>query len=215
MMEHPSHSARLRAHNLAHWDAMQAHRFVADIQADALPDAVFANYLRYEHRFVETAVTIFGHALVKAPDFASKRWLAGVLHALATEQIPYFEAMFARLGITALPPEAVLPEPVRAFDRGMLEIAANGSYHDAIVAMMCAEWMYSEWCGAAARKTISHPGIRAWVDLHADEAFTRQALWLREQIDSIPDEHFDFAGANAVFAKALALEIDFHSAAYQ
>ncbi|MFM0736357.1 TenA family protein [Paraburkholderia xenovorans] len=215
MMVRLSHSERLKAQNIERWNEMQAHRFVRDIKRNVLPDAVFANYLRYEHLFVETAITIFGYALVKAPDLASKRWLAGVLHALATEQIPYFEAVFDALDVKPLSPDDSLPDHVRAFNYGMLEIAEKGSFHDVIVAMMCAEWMYADWCAEAGQVAIANQSINAWVLLHTDETFRKQALWLRHQIDSLPDAQFDFEQTNAVFAKALALEIDFHSAAYE
>jgi thiaminase/transcriptional activator TenA len=214
-MERQSHSERLKAKNLERWNEMQSHRFVRDITGNVLPDAVFSNYLRYENLFVETAITIFGHALVKAPDLASKRWLAGVLHALSTEQIPYFESVFQTLDVRPLSPDDTLPAHVRAFNYGMLEIAEKGSYYDIVVAMMCAEWMYADWCAAAEQGAISNPSIVAWVRLHTDEAFRKQALWLRQQIDLLPDAQFDFERANAVFSKALALEIDFHSAAYE
>jgi thiaminase/transcriptional activator TenA len=214
-MEPQSHSERLKAKNLERWNEMQSHRFVRDIKGNVLPGAVFANYLRYEHLFVETAITIFGYALVKAPDLASKRWLAGVLHALSTEQIPYFESVFDSLDVQPLSPGDLLPRHVKAFNQEMLEIAEKGSYYDVIVAMMCAEWMYADWCAAAGQGSIANQSISAWVLLHTDETFKKQALWLKRRIDSLPDAHFDFERANAVFAKALALEIDFHSAAYE
>ena len=74
---------------------MQAHRFVAEIEEDRLSATAFKAYLIYECDFVETAMLIFGHMLVKAPGLAERRWLAGVLQALAVDQIGYFERAFA------------------------------------------------------------------------------------------------------------------------
>ena len=71
-------SEQIRAAHLDVWDAMQAHRFVTEIEADTLSDAAFKAYLVYECDFVETAMLIFGHMLVKAPGLAERRWLAGV-----------------------------------------------------------------------------------------------------------------------------------------
>ncbi|MGI4855606.1 MAG: TenA family protein [Janthinobacterium lividum] len=213
-MEGQSNSTQLRERNLALWNAMQAHPFVTDIKADSLARSVFENYLRYEQLFVETAITIFGHALVKAPELSKKRWLAGVLHALSTEQIAYFETVFQSLGLRPAASDSVLPDRVRAFNDGMLDIAAQGSYYDVIIAMMCAEWMYAQWCEAAAATPISDPNIRAWVMLHTDVAFRQQAAWLRNEVDRIPEREFDFERANMIFEEALSLEIGFHSAAY-
>jgi len=215
MMERQSHSDHLQEKNRVLWNEMQAHAFVEDIKHDSLAKKVFHNYLQYEHLFVETAITIFGHALVKAPDLARKRWLAGVLHALSTEQIPYFEAVFNALDVRPVSDRDALPARVVAFNSGMLEIAANGSYHDVITAMMCAEWMYAEWCQAAACNPISDPNVKAWVLLHTDTAFLNQAAWLKNEIDTIPPADFDFERTNEIFSKALSLEIGFHSAAYE
>src|ERR1700759_2781335 len=93
-------SERIRAANLDVWDAMQAHRFVAEIERDQLSPVAFKAYLIYECDFVETAMLIFGHMLVKAPGLAERRWLAGVLQALAVDQIGYFEEAFAAVGVT-------------------------------------------------------------------------------------------------------------------
>jgi hypothetical protein len=53
-------SDKIRSENAGLWDAMQAHRFVAEIESDRLPDEVFKSYLVYECDFVETAMLIFG-----------------------------------------------------------------------------------------------------------------------------------------------------------
>jgi thiaminase/transcriptional activator TenA len=38
--------------------------------------------------------------------------------------------------------------------------------------------------------------------------------WLRGQVDGWSAHQFDFERSSAIFRKVLALEIDFHSAAY-
>src|SRR5262249_8435343 len=81
------------------WEAMQAHRFVREIEADRLAPAVFHRYLAYENAFVETAISIFGHLLVKAPGLAEQRWLIGVLKALSEDQITYFREAFQEIGL--------------------------------------------------------------------------------------------------------------------
>jgi thiaminase/transcriptional activator TenA len=88
-------SNRIQAANRRVWDAMQDHRFVTAIEQDRLPLEVFKAYLVYECEFVETAMLIFGHMLIKAPRLSERRWLAGALQALAVDQIGYFERTFA------------------------------------------------------------------------------------------------------------------------
>lgn len=205
-------SERLRAANLDVWDAMQAHRFVVEIEEDRLPAQAFKTYLIYECDFVETAMLIFGHMLIKAPGLAERRWLAGVLQALATDQIGYFEDAFVAVGVTRADRERALPASVLAFRDGMLAIARDGSYLDGVAIMLAAEWMYATWCARAAQQPISDPIVRQWVGLHAEPAFLAQADWLRRQIDAAgPAEE---AALSRRFRQALELEIAFHAAPF-
>lgn len=205
-------SERLRAANRELWDAMQAHRFVRDIEADALPRAVFRRYVVYERAFVGTAILIFGHALLNAPDLAARRWLCGVLAGLGGAQFDYFDRVFATVGLPSEAGDAALPA---AFDGGMLRVAAGGRYLDTLTVMLAAEWMYATWCARAHRRPISDPAIAEWVQLHAEPAFLAQADWLRAQIDAAAVDATAFERLSGLFGHALQLEIDFHSAPYE
>jgi thiaminase/transcriptional activator TenA len=199
------------------WNAMQTHRFVRDIEEDRLDPAVFHRYLAYESAFVETAISIFGHLLVKAPGLSEQCWMIGVLKSLSEEQITYFRDAFQEIGL----PESAwhgiaLPMPVVAFQQSMLAFAAHGPYVEGVAAMFAAEWMYWHWCRKAASRRISDPVLRRWVDLHAAEGFAAQARWLKEQID-VAGTTLSLDGrrrVSTVFSLALRLEIDFHAAAY-
>lgn len=207
-------SQRLLDANRDAWDAMQAHRFVQDIEADRLPAEVFERYLVFEHRFVETAVLIFGHAMLKAPGIAQRRWLIGVLHALSTEQLSAFDRFFAALGVVPAAADEMLPAAVQAFDHGMLEMAEEGGYCDVLAVMLAAEWMYATWCSRAHAAPISSPELRRWVALHAEPGFLDQAAWLRAELDACAMDEDGVARLSARFRRALELEIAFHDAAY-
>lgn len=205
----------IRADAAPAWDAMQRHRFVQAIEEDRLSPDAFKAYLIYECDFVETAMLIFGHMLVKAPGLAERRWLAGVLQALATEQIGYFERTFAALGITPEERAHPLPTSVRDFRDGMLAVARDGSYLDGVVIMLAAEWMYATWCARAAQRPIGNAELKRWVDLHAEPGFLAQAAWLRNQIDGSADgSPAQRAHLAALFGRALKLEIAFHDAPF-
>ncbi len=210
----PALSQRLLSANQDVWDAMQAHRFVRDVEAGRLPEEAFARYLGFEHRFVETAILIFGHALLKAPEPVQRHRLIGVLHALSTEQLPAFDRFFGALGIAPAGADAALPTAVREFDRGMLRMAEEGAYADVIAIMLAAEWMYATWCGRAKARDapVASPELRRWVTLHTEPGFLGQVAWLRAEIDACPDS--DFARLSSQFGRALELEIAFHEAAY-
>lgn len=196
------------------WDAMQSHRFVRDIEADRLPAEVFARYLVFEHRFVETAVLIFGRAMLKAPGMAQRHRLIAVLHALSTEQLPAFSSFFAALGIEPAEKDEALPAAVQEFDRGMLRMAEEGGYCEVVAIVLAAEWMYATWCGRACAAPISSPGLRRWVALHTEPAFVGQVAWLRAEMDACAADEGSAARLSSLFRRALELEIAFHEAAY-
>lgn len=197
------------------WDAMQAHRFVRDIEADRLPPEALLRYLSFESDFVETALLIFGHAMLKAPGFAQRRALIAVLRGLAEDQVPYFERSFRALGARPAP-RGDFPPQVAIFRDGMLAVAERGAYEDILATMLAAEWTYATWCARAARGAISDPVLREWVRVHAQEPFLAGVAWLRAEIDrageglSAPRK----AHAAACFRRALELEIGFHDAPY-
>jgi thiaminase (transcriptional activator TenA) len=214
----PSFSESLRDANLDVWQAMLAHRFVRDVTEDRLPLPVFRRYLVYEHAFVETAVAIFGYALVKAPGIAEQRKLAKVLDALLNDQLDYFPRAFADLGIAKDERrDAALPPAAAGLADGMIGFAAHGGYEEAMTAMLAAEWMYATWCAVAAATPSRVPQIRDWVDLHTAEDFTAQARWLRAEIDRLgpylpPHRR---AGCRRIFRRALELEMEFHAVPYE
>jgi len=208
-------SEQILRENKAVLDAMVGHRFVEDIKSDRLPKAVFERYLVFEGAFVDTAISIFAFAAAKAETIAQKRWLIGVLDALANQQIAYFEKTFIERGIDPAASDTSIRE-VAAFRNGMLTISRDGGYLDTVAAMFAAEWMYWTWSKEAARRPISDPLLREWVDLHAHEDFAAQALWLKAELDSAgegmaPEERSRLSG---IFGKAQALEIAFPDAPY-
>lgn len=209
-----SPSGWIRAQNAALWDAMQAHRLVIDIEHDRLPMDVLRRYFVFEHAFVETAVLIFAHALLKAPGFAQQRRLIATLSALAEAQLVWFEACFAALDIDGGKP--VLPQAVETFASGMLSIAAEGSYVDIVTIMLAAEWMYATWSVRCNGRPSAEPMLRSWVQLHAEPDFLSGVDWLRAEVDREAAGLDDTGRARiaSLFGRALALEIDFHTAAY-
>jgi thiaminase/transcriptional activator TenA len=144
-----------------------------------------------------------------------RRWLIGVLNVLANHQIVYFERTFAARCIDKNDYDVDLPAVAR-FRDGMLAIARDGSFIHTVAAMFAAEWMYWTWSKQAEQNTISDPLLAEWVGLHTDETFAAQATWLKDRLDEAGEtmDEGERAHLSAVFAKAMRLEIDFHSAAY-
>lgn len=208
-------SQQMLRENAVVFEAMVRHRFVEDIKANRLRPDVFDRYLVYEGAFVETAISIFAFAVAKADCIAQKRWLISVLDALANQQIPYFEKTFAARGLDIGAFDVGRPE-VADFRDGMLSIARDGGFLDTVAAMFAAEWMYWTWSTEAASYEIGDPLLREWVNLHAHEDFTAQAIWLKQQLDEAGEKlgTGKRARLNSVFGHVLRLEIAFHEAPY-
>lgn len=199
------------------WTRMVGHRFTQDMATDSLPPDAMLRYLVYEHGFVETAVTIFGYALVKAPTITEQVKLVETLRSLTTDQLAYFDRVFERLGVSAEQrASTVTPLGVLAFREGMLSLAAHGTYEEIIAGMAAAEWMYLTWSQAAPQRHPSHSVCAEWVALHVDPQFAGQVAWLLEQLDrlgpSLPLSRQQKLAA--AFHRTLVLEIGFHDAPY-
>ena len=207
----------LRARSEPLWTRMTTHRFTREIADDSLAAEAFQRYLVYEHAFVETAVTIFGYALVRAPSIAEQTRLVTVLGGLTGEQIGYFQRVFDALGVSDEDrAQPVLPPAVRAFRDGMLAVAAHGEYEEILAAMVAAEWMYLTWSRVAHRRRPRDPRGAEWVALHVAPDFAGQVDWMRQQLDWLGPMLAPFRQerAAAAFRRTLELEIDFHDAPY-
>lgn len=206
----------LRARHRKSWKAMIDHRFTRDLTANQMPMAVFGRYLRYEHDFVRTAISIFGFAVARAPSFSDQVHLIDVLQALAAGQDGFFEKAFRtmKIDVKALA-EDKLPSSATGLRDGSLAIAEHGSFEEIIAMMLAAEWVYLTWCRAAHGR-IESPLAAEWVAMHVDATFTSQVDWLKRTINTRgpavpPDEQENCA---AIFGRMLDLEIAFHHAPY-
>ena len=163
---------------------MVGHRMTRDMAADTLPADVLLRYLVYEHGFVETAVTIFGYALVKAPGIAEQTRLAAALQGLTTDQLAWFRRVFDALGVSDDQRVVADPPPaVSAFRDGMLSLAVHGTYEEILAGMAAAEWMYLTWSRTAHAHRPSDPVCGEWIALHVAPPFTDQVDWLLDELD--------------------------------
>ena len=62
----------LRAASEPGWSQAVGHRFVRELFAGAVPDAVMARYLIQDHRFLDSFLTLLGAVLASADTFGAK-----------------------------------------------------------------------------------------------------------------------------------------------
>lgn len=202
-------STRLRRENAELLSGFLYHEFFQKVADGSLSQSQRDAYFHFEHRFVQQAVTIFGHILMKAPTFASQTHIVGILNGLATDQINTFGAIFRQTGAA---PCAPWPGSTSRFCDGMTAIAQRGGYRAGLAAMLASEWTYAEVSERLTRGGLSDPLLHDWFALHTPEPYIRGVAWLQAELDAQPLDATSEADASEAFRQAVDLEIAFHSA---
>src|ERR1700724_2608285 len=89
----------LRAASEAGWSHAVQHRFVNELFAGAVPDAVMARYLIQDHRFLDSFLVLLGAALASADTFAARLRFGRFIGMVSAEENTYFlqDARHSRL----------------------------------------------------------------------------------------------------------------------
>src|SRR6202007_2933247 len=136
----------LRAASEAGWSHAVQHRFVNELFAGAVPDAVMARYLIQDHRFLDSFLILLGAALASADTFAARLRFGRFIGMISGGENSYFLRGFQALGVTeerrAADPDT---QPTIGFKAIMREAAATRSYAAALSVLVVAEWLYLDW----------------------------------------------------------------------
>ena len=174
----------LRGRSEPDWTAAVEHRFVEELAAGTIDDAVFRRYLLEDYAFLDALVGTFGHAVGDAPDMHARSALVEFLAVLTDDEDDYFERSFEALDVaesTYADPEPT--ETTRAFEDLLGRAARDGGYAETLAVLVPAEWVYLTW---AENHADADPGafyLREWIDLHANDGFRSFVGWLREELD--------------------------------
>jgi thiaminase/transcriptional activator TenA len=118
----------LRAASEPGWSDTVGHRFVKELFAGAVPDAVMARYLIQDHRFLDSFLTLLGVALATADTFEARLRFGRFIGMVSSEGNTYFLRAFEVLGVTedmrAADPDAQ-PSAAASWRRGVVIGAAG------------------------------------------------------------------------------------------
>ncbi|MGY6548951.1 MAG: TenA family protein [Roseinatronobacter sp.] len=203
-------AAQIRQANAAALPGFLEHPFFVQAARGVLRPQARDAYFHYEHRFVEQAVTVFGHLLVKAPDFGAQTHLVAILGGLVTDQTALFARILQQIGP---PPPKPWPVAVAEFCDGMTAIAAQGAYHEGLAAMLAAEWTYAQVSRKLVAAGLADPLLHDWFALHVEDGFLDGVRWLEAELDRCVRDPDAMAQACDAFGRAVQIEIAFHSAA--
>jgi thiaminase/transcriptional activator TenA len=203
----------LRAASEPGWSDAVGHRFVRELFAGAVPNAVMARYLIQDHRFLDSFLTLLGATLASADTFEAKLRFGRFIGLMSGEENTYFLRAFDALGVTedrrAVDPDTL---PTAGFKAIMCEAAETRSYAAALSVLVVAEWLYIDWASRAPRPLPDNFVHAQWITLHDNPDFRSFVDFLRAELDRVGAAHAD--QCRDFFRRAVALELSFFEAAY-
>src|SRR3954469_15121779 len=174
----------MRAASEVGWSHAVQHRFVNELFAGAVPDAVMARYLIQDHRFLDNFLTLLGAALASADTFAAKLRFGRFIGTMSSDENTYFVRAFEALGVTedrrAADPDT---PPTAGFKAIMREAAQTRSYAAALSVLVVAEWLYLDWASRAPRPLPGNFVHAEWIALHDSPDFRGFVDFLRSELD--------------------------------
>jgi thiaminase (transcriptional activator TenA) len=174
----------LRAASEPGWSQAVGHRFVKELFAGAVPDAVMARYLIQDHRFLDSFLMLLGAALASADTFAARLRFGRFIGMMSGEENTYFLRAFEALGVTearrAADPDT---QPTTGFKAIMREAAETRSYAATLSVLVVAEWLYLDWATRAPRPLPDNFVHAEWITLHDYPDFRSFVDFLRAELD--------------------------------
>ena len=196
-------SAELRERHAEVWDAAVGHRFVDELGAGTVDDAVLARYLAQDALFLDAFVALLGAAVAAADRPGPRMVVARQLGLVAGDEDDYFTRALARLGVTA---SATPAAPTAGFLAVMDDARRSADYPTVMTVLLVAAWLYLDW----AERLGDAPSdwlYAEWIELHRGPAFAAWVGFLRDEVDQVGADE-------SAFARAVELELAFFEAAY-
>jgi len=187
----------LRAASEPAWSDAVRHRFVNELFAGAVPDAVMARYLIQDHRFLDSFLTLLGATLASADTFEARVRFGRFIGMVSGEENTFFLRAFEALGVT---------EDRRTADPDTPPTAGFKAI------MREAEWLYLDWAFRAPQPLPVNFVHAEWITLHDNPGFRGFVDFLRAELDRIGPAQEDLC--HDFFQRAVALELSFFEAAY-
>jgi thiaminase/transcriptional activator TenA len=167
----------LRAASEPAWSDAVRHRFVNELFAGAVPDAVMARYLIQDHRFLDSFLTLLGATLASADTFEARVRFGRFIGMVSGEENTYFLRAFEALGVTedrrATDPDT---KPTAGFQSIMREAAETRSYAAALSVLVVAEWLYLDWASRAPKPLPDNFVYAEWITLHDIRIFATSSI---------------------------------------
>ena len=206
-------SEQLRLAGEPFWTEAINHRFVNELLAGTVADAVMSRYLVQDHRFIDNFLVLLGSALSSADRFESRVVLGRFIGMISSDENDYFLRSFNALGVTEAERLGQADgEPAKGLKAIMLEAAGSGSYAAVLAVLAVAEGVYLDW-GLRAKRPYPENFVHAeWIELHNNPYFGGFVAFLRSELDRVGPEKA--ALCREYFIRTVRLEKEFFDDAY-
>lgn len=220
--------AALHSSTEQQWADAVDHRFVRELFAGSIEDAVMRAYLVQDYQFFESFLSMLGACVAHADELDARLRFARQLGMLVADEDTYFNDSFAELGVG--PADYLHPElaaPTAGF-RDLMDAAVDSaSYPQLLVVLVVAEWLYLDWA-ESREETPQRPVHRGWIDLHRGDAFREWVQFLVDELERVASRTSDVqteiaaqSGTGAVrtlgdtWRQAVGLELAFFDEVYR
>ena len=212
-------SMRLRELAEPIWRAQKEHPFVQGIGDGSLDPNRFGFWLRQDYLFLLDYARVFAFAAARAPDEATMRQFATLMHETLHGEMELHRSYVAEFGITVADLERETKTPTtQGYTDFLVRTAATGERAEVYGALLPCMWGYS-WLGQqlAADGLPADERYARWIESYASEEFADQAMWCRELVDTTaadlgPDE---FRRVEQAFLTSSRYELAFWEMAWR
>ena len=211
-------SESLKELNRTPWQACTQHRFINEMFAGTLDDAVLHRYLVQDYQFINQFVALLGAAIASADQFAPRVTLSQFAAMITSDENTYFIRSFDALGVAEA--DRHLPQlslPTVQFQALMGQAARSQKYANCLAVLCVAEGLYLDGFDLPDQSLPPRFEHAEWISLHANAFFRDFVGWLRAELDRMGESIDPDARAEAAdyFSRAVALEQAFFDHVYQ
>ena len=167
------------------WRAQFDHPFVRGIGDGTLGVERFGFWLRQDYVYLIDYGRLFALAAARAPDLATMRVFARLLHETLHQEMELHRSYVAEFGITAEDLERERKAPTtQGYVDFLLRTAALGDYAEVIAALLPCMWGYSDLGQRLLAAGLpSEERYARWITLYASPEFADLAAWCRRLLD--------------------------------
>lgn len=206
----------LRTAAEADWAAAVDHRFIRELFAGTVDEAVLRTYVEQDYTFFTDFVALLGGCVATAPKPESKIRYAAQLGMLAADEDTYFTRALEAVGGENLQRrQNAWKQPTRDFNRLMHDAAQSQNYAQMLTVLLVAEWLYLDW---GERTDLGEPDSWLhldWIELHRGDDFRSWSQFLLDELEEVwPADKPEQGRLTNLFCECVAVERAFFDAAY-